>query len=47
MSVCFWLVNLQPVLILLFTDYEDTDEVEEYFQFPYSSDTEYDADRCT
>lgn len=43
-GVCCWLVNFQPVLIPPPADHEDIDEVEEYFQSLYSSDTEYDAD---
>lgn len=38
------LAAFQPVLIPPTADHGDIDEVEEYFQFLYSSDTEYDAD---
>ena len=39
-SVCAWLVNFQPVLIPL----PLTDDVEQYFQSCYDTDSEYDAD---
>ena len=39
-SVCAWLVNFQPVLI----PPPLTDDVKQYFQSCYGTDSEYDAD---
>ena len=40
--VCCWLVNFQPVVIP--PPVEDKDDVEDYFESYYSSDSDYDAD---